>query len=171
MDVDQNEAQDLDLTNGNWARTNLEQIAYDNSMVQDALETYGNAAFKEAQTAFLKNTTLTDKLAPRFISLAHTTFAPATDDYVYQARVLLISILALEDMEHHHAEIWDEVVRLDDWLNEENEDDSDDNEWMETNAGGPALPGPQDVAVPNGFLEAIFGITRALGWAMQALST
>ncbi|CAO3588573.1 unnamed protein product [Absidia cylindrospora] len=141
------------------------------TMVQDALDTYESATFKELQTTIMKTATLETKLAPHFISLAHFTLAPYTDDYTIQARVLLLSTLALSNMESHMADIWREVIKQDDWIDAEDEDDSDDDEMMETIAGGPALPGPQDVAVPNGFLEAIFGITRALGWAMQVLST
>ncbi|ORY97020.1 hypothetical protein BCR42DRAFT_399167 [Absidia repens] len=122
-------------------------MAHSNIMTNQALDAYADSLFLEKQAKCWRAQVLKQQLVPNLIQLAHVTFGTRPNAATYETMA--------KNMIHLYQPIWRELERKD--------------KWIEENAGGPAFPGPQDVELGQNsqLLNTIFGISDALGWAMN----
>ncbi|ORZ04465.1 hypothetical protein BCR42DRAFT_429135, partial [Absidia repens] len=132
-------------------------IAHSHIMALQALDDYDEAWFQERSAKWKKKDILKLHITPNIIKLAHRTFSPRPPVTEYSSNLLTLvkGILKKKDMLSATRLIWQDLKLQDEWLKPE--------------AGGPASSGPKDVEAPpmSGLLNAIFGVSDALGWAMQ----
>ncbi|KAI8328282.1 hypothetical protein BC941DRAFT_477062 [Chlamydoabsidia padenii] len=126
-----------------------------------SLAKFEKANFEKRRAHWAKRDALQEDLVPNLIALAREAIGPQATPALYETLLskFLHSLLTKKGMVDLHRTIWREVLRQDEWLR----------------AVGPASTGTEDVEPearyfgPNmdDFLQAIFGVSAALGWATQ----
>ncbi|ORZ22437.1 hypothetical protein BCR42DRAFT_433769 [Absidia repens] len=138
-----------------WPITTLETLAHSYSMVNTSLKDYYEAWYQERRAHMHKTDILTQQVVPYIIQLAHTMYNPQPNNYQGLLRQLTRTTLQEHGLVDAFRAVWGHVIGMDDWIQQD--------------AGGPAFPWPEDVMETNNdnFLAAAFGVTDALGWAME----